>query len=137
MAEFLAWSDDYSVGNARIDSEHRRLFDLANLIFAIEQPKEQVDDLRRALHALYDYMLTHFDHEEAYMAEVAYPALETYRELHAELVNAMNEIMKTSRDYEQLERRLANLMRNWLLDHIMKQDCQIMSHVLDQDTHDV
>lgn len=36
---FLDWSESYRVGDERIDHQHKRLFDLANAVFAAkDQP---------------------------------------------------------------------------------------------------
>lgn len=125
MTEEIAWQDDYAIGHEKLDAQHQELFRLAGAVFAIEDPIEQMDEMRRILHNLYEYMRYHFKDEENVMREVGYPDLERHQGLHRELISAMNDILRASTDLMQLEVNLADLMNRWLLEHIGTEDHKV------------
>jgi len=119
------WKDEYAIGDETIDAEHRKLFDLAAQVFRIENPKQQLEEVRLVLHELYDYMKYHFEHEESLMAKYSYGGLEEQRRSHAMIIDEMNKILKTSSDLLQLEEGLKTVMKRWLVDHIINEDSKI------------
>jgi hemerythrin len=125
MSSSLLWNDDYSIGHDVIDSEHKRLFEIAGQIFAINNPLMDIAAIKKIVHQLYDYMKKHFEHEEDYMTHVVYSDTGTHKEKHAEIISEMNDILKLSKNFIQIENRLVTLMRKWLLDHILKEDLKV------------
>lgn len=121
----LTWDDDYSIGHDVIDSEHKKLFEIASQIFAVKNPLKEMSEIQKFIHELYDYMKQHFQHEEEYMADVAYSDAEMHKEKHAEIIDEMNNIVKLSKNFIQIENSLVTLMRRWLLDHILKEDLKV------------
>ena len=125
MSSSLIWNDDYSIGHDVIDTEHKRLFEIASQIFAINNPLMEVAEIKKIVHQLYDYMKEHFEHEEDYMTRVVYSGSGAHTEKHAEIITEMNDILKHSKNFIQIENRLVALMRKWLLDHILKEDLKV------------
>ena len=125
MSSSLVWNEDYCIGHDLIDSEHKKLFEIAGRIFAIKNPLMDVAAIRKSVHELYEYMKKHFDHEERHMADVVYSDMEAHKAKHAEIVGEMNDILKLSKNYIQIENRLVALMRKWLIDHILKEDLKV------------
>jgi len=125
MSSPLLWNDDYCTGHDIIDSEHKRLFEIAGQIFAINNPLKDIAAIKKLVQQLYDYMRTHFEHEEGYMAHIVYSDAGNHREKHAEIISEMNNILKFSKNFIQIENRLVALMKKWLLDHILKEDLKV------------
>jgi len=125
MSSSLLWNDDYSIGHDVIDSEHKRLFEIADQIFSINNPLMDNAAIKKIVHELYDYMKKHFEHEEDFMSRVVYSDFGTHKEKHAEIICEMNDILKLSKNFIQIENRLVSLMRKWLLDHILKEDLKV------------
>jgi hemerythrin len=125
MSSSLVWNDDYCIGHDVIDSEHKRLFEIAGQVFAINNPLMDIAAIKKLVHHLYDYMKKHFEHEEGYMTHVFYSDTGTHKEKHAEIISEMNDILKHSKNFIQIENRLAALMKKWLLDHILQEDLKV------------
>jgi len=125
MSSLLAWNEDYCIGHDLIDSEHKRLFEIADRIFAIKNPLMDEAAIRKSVHELYDYMKKHFEHEEQYMTDVSYSDSQMHKERHSEIIGEMNDILRFSKNYIQIENRLVALMRKWLIDHILKEDLKV------------
>jgi hemerythrin len=125
MSSSLLWNDDYCIGHEIIDSEHKRLFEIAGRIFAVNNPLMDITVIKKVVHQLYDYMQEHFHHEETYMVEVVYSDTGMHKEKHAEIINEMNDIVERSKNFIQIQNRLVILMRKWLLEHILKEDLKV------------
>ena len=125
MSSSLVWNDDYCIGHDVIDSEHKRLFEIAGQILAINNPVLDTPVIKKLVNQLYDYMKTHFENEENYMTSVVYSDTGTHTEKHAEIISEMNDILRLSKNFIQIENRLVPLMRKWLLDHILNEDLKV------------
>lgn len=79
MNSEIQWKDEYCLGNDLIDSEHKKLFEIASQIFAIKNPQANSDKIKKLIHELYDYMRCHFKHEEEHMAEVLFEEIDQHK----------------------------------------------------------
>ena len=125
MSSALVWNDDYCIEHDVLDSEHKRLFEIAGQILAINNPLMESPAIKKLVHQLYDYMKEHFEHEEDYMTSVEYSDIGSHKEKHADIISEMNDILRLSKNFIQLENRLVSLMRKWLLDHILNEDLKV------------
>ncbi|MBU1406012.1 MAG: hemerythrin family protein [Proteobacteria bacterium] len=124
MGEFV-WSAKYSIGNAEIDAEHQRLIELANHVASLAANNEQLARIKQYIVALYDYVKTHFQHEEEYMLALGYPQYEEHKKLHEGIIAEMNAIMKHSGNLDVLVYKFKRLMNAWVLEHILLEDSRI------------
>jgi hemerythrin len=129
MVELLEWNVEYCIGDDVIDEEHRNLFVLANDIFQIRNPAEEIEKIRPLLYKLYDYMKYHFEHEEAFMSRIKFPAIVTHKIRHSEIIDEMNTIMKSSHQISTLSEKLTEMMEKWVLKHILEEDFKMKSAI--------
>jgi hemerythrin-like metal-binding protein len=125
MDSKLEWQNEYCLGHDVIDSEHKKLFEIANKIFAINNPQTDSKIIEQLIHQLYDYMRYHFGHEEEYMDEVSFEKIEQHKKRHGEIIEEMNKILNESRDFNILELKLVYVMQKWVLIHILEEDLKI------------
>ena len=122
----FGWKQEYSVGDEKIDSEHKWLLSLANEVLGFYRFEADVDKIKAAVVSLYNYAKTHFKNEEAYMKKIGYNGLAVHQQLHAAIVNEMNKIMRQSETIDVLVYKLKRLMNNWVLKHILVDDKKII-----------
>lgn len=133
MADFLSWRDDWKTDIAWVDEDHlemvKRLNRLADACDwgsgdrgSPSTPyKERVLD---ALDALIEHNRRHFQAEEAFLREIAYPGYESHRREH---VMQLAEFLDLRRD---LERDLAQNLgphtlddfKRWFFNHVIAED---------------
>ncbi len=83
----LSWHESYNCGEPTIDQEHRRLFELANiLINAAFQRKSNPAEFDDALQKLLAHVAQHFSNEETILAQHHYPELEMHAQSHKRLI---------------------------------------------------
>jgi len=122
------WRSQMSVGNDRIDQDHRYLLCLINTIdFALGSGEHQ-DTLVTALDQLDFYSKDHFAREEKLMLKISYPKYPDQRTAHELLISQLAEIrekilaIKDDPDLQEIIPDITELLRNWLLDHVLKDD---------------
>jgi hemerythrin len=126
----FAWQDDYSVGDASIDAQHRRIIDILNLLHDLLHSEAVGDDfthgLREVFWELHAYVAEHFTYEEQRMAEAQVPAAElsAHRAEHARLTERIVgfENAIANGDGEAIAKVLPFLYGDWLVAHICGSD---------------
>ncbi|MDD5275309.1 MAG: diguanylate cyclase [Methylovulum sp.] len=87
MVLHLNWHDSYDCGQPVIDAEHRKLFDLANVLMNMAFTRgEKPQEFHQALENLLAHVIKHFADEEAILAEHHYPDLIRHSSAHKHLV---------------------------------------------------
>jgi len=129
MALFT-WSPVYSVGNDLIDSEHQKLFEMADRLHSAMLSGRGQLVLRQLFADLADYTRTHFSHEEALMARHSYPELQAHAEIHRQLIAKLSKL-QTDLAGGKLTVTMDTMqfLRDWLQHHIGKTDRLVANHV--------
>lgn len=89
----LNWHDSYDCGQPVIDAEHRKLFDLANVLMNTAFTRgEKPQEFHQALESLLAHVVRHFADEEAILAEHHYADLAAHARAHKRLVGRALEL---------------------------------------------
>ncbi|KAA6225041.1 MULTISPECIES: bacteriohemerythrin [unclassified Campylobacter] len=122
---FPKWDDSYSVHNAKIDEQHKKLFDLAGKVEYMFDKPIYKEDIKVVLSEFFNYMKDHFHDEEKYMQLISYPELEQHRIIHKEIIQSMINLIKTIKSTNDLKEKLYVVAKKWLLEHILYEDMKI------------
>jgi hemerythrin-like metal-binding protein len=116
-----------------IDDDHRHLMEIINgFILAVSEDVEEVQ-LKRTFETLSSYAGSHFSREEELQAAVGYPLAGAHHEAHRELMIklASYDLLVTSRlNLSKAKRELCMFLKDWLLNHIGKQDAKMRPYVV-------
>ena len=119
----LSWSDQYLIGNDIIDTEHKELFRLINDFHTHWLEAQDRRDIARVLNQLISYAQMHFQHEEKIMEAAGYPKLAQHQKIHEALIDSIFQLHKSySEGNLHLEINTMKFVRNWLIEHILKND---------------
>ncbi|MDZ7818853.1 MAG: bacteriohemerythrin [Aliarcobacter sp.] len=129
LKQYSGWKDIYSVNNVTIDKEHKQLFDIAQEAFLNVEDKDKTKKIKEILTDLYDYMKTHFTHEEKFMTEINYPKIEEHKKLHREIISKINDFVKQlpTMEISSFEKELAKIIDIALVHHIIQEDRKIIA----------
>jgi hemerythrin len=117
------WSDKYSVQVKSVDDQHRHLIGILNRLHDAMTKGKGASVTGPLLHELVEYTQTHFATEERIMEGTRYPGLAAHRTRHRELTTQVEDFVARSRRGEvALNISLLNFLRDWLNNHIMKED---------------
>jgi len=118
MSVKFIWEDCYSVGNPKLDEQHKKIFELASRL------PEEVDviETRSLINQLNKYVLDHFSHEEELMQKIDFPLLAEHKLLHEKFISELNAISSQPINTDLSLHRFKMFIFNWLVDHIMYED---------------
>ncbi len=123
------WNSKYSVNNAIIDDQHKRLL---NILYKLERLVSKGGDKEKMvglLSNMSDYALEHFKSEEQYMQRIGYPKLEKHKELHSMYtLEVLKYTLSHLDDAPENPREVLNFLSHWWTDHILKVDMDYSKH---------
>jgi hemerythrin len=122
----LEWSKDYCIGDAVVDAQHEKLFELTNSFCYTSASDDATHD---AVMFLVNYAVQHFDDEEALQLRVHYPNYDYHKKCHEDFKTAVNNL---AHDYltdkitiDQLKSAIVSILPAWLLNHVTGEDKKI------------
>ncbi len=126
LKECFKWKDDYTIGSKLLDLEHKTLFSLALKAISYNDLNMK-NHLKKTISELYDFMKTHFTHEEEFMREINYPGLHNHIMQHENIIKQVNDFIKTLPTLKMIdfERKLIEYMDVWIVNHIIYEDKKI------------
>lgn len=121
--ESIDWKDEFSIGNADIDEDHKEIVEIFNEMIVLSVHGKNRDECARLLTKMTNYALSHFKKEENYMQRFSYPKIENHRRQHMEYiykVSMFNLVFFGSEEFEPYE--ILKFLRDWWTNHIQKTD---------------
>lgn len=132
MGNRLIWNEQYNIGVPIIDKEHKKLLHILNKLFDFGQKEEKSHfACQEAIKYFKDHAVQHFSDEEAYMASIGYPGLETHKRIHRDFRDRM--LPALEKELEQTGYSAASIHHflgvcaGWLIGHTLMEDRMIIS----------
>lgn len=119
--------DEYLTGIEFIDNEHRRLFEIAEETYQLRNEEflvDKYDQVRAILGELRDYMIMHFQHEEAYMKSINYKRMFTQKVEHNAFIDKINQwdLDHIDENSNDMIDEMLDFLTEWLITHIFEND---------------
>ena len=130
--EGIKWDDSYSLGNKKVDAQHKQLFGLLSDLVSSCEDKSELIKIQEALDFLVNYAVQHFNDEEALQLECGYPDYERHKELHEAFKVTVTELVKRfviSGSSIELSSDLNKIVVRWLISHIQGEDKKIGKYI--------
>jgi len=127
--QLVTWSDDYSVGNEQLDTQHKSLFELLNKLHdgITDKRENQYND--EILLELQHYAVMHLSFEEIHMADILYDDLDKHMAQHDILRAKVGELSSTnSIGGPDRQKELVEFLSEWLLKHVINEDKKYSRH---------
>lgn len=125
----IKWTEELSVGNEVIDSDHKKLVELANDIAYAAKARDRFA-LSRAIKLFKDCINCHFINEAHLASELNFPfALHNlaHQNMQIELKLTERELKEDGigADHISIMEHYAKFLRDWLIKHITEEDMQM------------
>jgi hemerythrin len=120
----ITWRDGLSIGDAKIDVEHRVLVQQVNELNAGLVAQLENAEILRLMHRLLDVAAAHFANEERLLRDRGYPQVGQHRLVHETLIEQLSDAMEKFADAPASLTRLArglNISRA-LMEHLAYED---------------
>lgn len=117
------WNDSFLLNIEIIDKQHKKFFEIFDLILLLRKNEETDSKLFNVIEELQDYAHYHFQTEESLMRRANSPDLELHIMQHDFFVKKMKEF-RIAYNYNNsvLIEQIVIFMRKWLLMHISEVD---------------
>ncbi|WP_419763656.1 MAG: hemerythrin domain-containing protein [Arcobacter sp.] len=128
LKDNFIWRSTYKLNEAQIDEEHKILFDIA--LKALDYNNTNISShLKITIKELYEYMKTHFEHEEEFMEKIKYPNLEEHKQCHQNIFKELHLFLKELPNLEvvDFEKKLIQFIDISLICHILYEDKKIIN----------
>jgi hemerythrin-like metal-binding protein len=111
-----------------MDAEHHQLIALMNALHAKFEARAALAEQTAAFGALATFVVKHFADEEAHMAAIGFPGLESHKLIHKSLLQKVGEFGARAEQTKQFPPELFAFLRHWLAAHIMGIDAKYAEH---------
>lgn len=132
----MIWRDEYKIGVDLVDEQHKELFnrlgDFIQTVRSAEKVAAKKAEIDRTLAFLGDYVVTHFNAEEALQKKYNYPDFENHHEVHEQFKSEIAEFKKEfeSSGYdEDLLMEFSGYLLTWLINHVAATDQKIGDYI--------
>lgn len=123
MVKLITWKDEYSVGVAELDRQHRGLIEMIGELHEAMMEGRGGDVMGDILERLVEYTKVHFGAEEAYFAEFDYPGTAMHIAEHRKLIAEVDRYIGDFREKKTiLSVELLVFLTDWLSNHIIASD---------------
>ena len=122
----ITWKDEFSVGVAAVDFEHRELIELINGLDADMQKDATQTTVVEALGEIYARISAHFALEEKVMREAGYDGFATHKHDHERLLDELLDVIDSVDDAGHYDRAgLSRDLDRWFSDHFRTHDARL------------
>ena len=125
----LQWSDEYRIGNERIDFEHRIFFNLVADFQSARLADASMEKLERILEEVALYARFHFRSEENMMIDMQYPGLEEHKVQHYNLVEVLSNQMLGLEMGLYKPQQVEEFLVCWFVNHVMHEDSKLAEFI--------
>ncbi len=133
----IPWDDRYKIGIQEIDYQHKKLFDLVNRLYDLDDAQDHKEELRVILYEFNNYMQTHFKDEEEYMLSINYPQLQEHIQIHKDIVENLAHIIQTPAKLNIIKTKMRVVAKRVLVDHIVQEDSKIKLFQMEEEDEDI
>jgi hemerythrin len=119
------WTDDLTVGVAKIDDQHREFIAALNALLEAMSKGKGREEISGLLQFVEGYVDRHFKLEEEYMRRFMYPEYRAHKAIHDGFIMALAEIQKEFGEKGEaikLVIKVEKQMLDWLFNHIKETD---------------
>lgn len=124
---FIEWNESLAIGVEEIDEEHKGIIIKFEELYQKMRQGKGHEMYLEIIDFLEDYINTHLEHEEAYQQKINYPDFDAHKAKHDEFRKIVHEIKEET--HEEISHKdlieVNQLMKNWLINHIMEVDAKI------------
>lgn len=127
----MKWNSSFAIGIEAIDKQHQNIFEH---LLAIENSIAKRDPwhiLHFFLIQLADYVKFHLAVEEALLEIIRYPDIAHHRDMHAKLIDRIDELEDQLRQQVSAE-KLVGFFEDWFVRHVLSSDREYVAYVKKQ-----
>lgn len=124
----ITWSEEFSVGDASLDSQHLYIIDLINRIIDCQNRPSHSDLIISTLSEINNYSRYHLEYEEALLERLDYPEFNEHKALHFEYLEKTSDLSSKAQNFDKnVTDEILEFLKDWWLNHILVEDMKYKS----------
>lgn len=127
----MQWKDEYSVGIAEIDDQHKVLIELFSVIDGAIGGRESWSEVFFKLEHLREHARFHFAVEESLMRIHGYPGLPEHGDQHKHFLSKLDQLQMTTLS-RHVTLNTIHYLRDWHAEHIQAADREYVRFITGQ-----
>lgn len=157
----IQWRDEMAIDQGVIDHDHQALIAIINEFCEAKVDRDELPRLERIIAKLEHYAAAHFGREEALQRAVQYAYVEAHHHEHADLIRELRTVQRdllrlqggetppletpaprshsavgpSPEEIVRAHAEVAELLRHWLVDHIIKSDLRMKPYTAKMAAH--
>ena len=136
IMERILWTENFSVGVARLDDQHKRLVQMINRLIAEPRLTTESETISSLLSEMTSYARKHFSAEEELLRRHHYPRLEEQVAEHQAFQKKTTDFCSaTMLHVRVVPETLLHYLSDWLVHHILKTDMAYKPFFREQGIH--
>ena len=137
MTAYIVWKDEFSVGSARLDAQHKKMFGLINELFAAVREGHETGKVRQIIDGALEYGRMHLREEEGIMLQRGFPQFSIHKQVHEDYSQKINELtIAYHRRFGDISSELLQFLKAWWLNHILNMDREYAPYLADEKADD-
>ncbi len=131
----MIWKEKYKIGVPLIDEQHEELFrrvgSFLETLRSSDEWSKKVPKVNDTLAFMKEYVVVHFQDEEAYQQSIGYPEAASHSAVHQDMVNyviAFADKYESEGYQESLVQQFGGKLLAWLINHVVASDQKIGIH---------
>ena len=127
----LDWRENFSIGIAEVDHEHRELIGLINSLHAALGDERGGERVEAFLGEIFAGIAAHFALEERVMRERRYDALAEHKADHERLLDQLRDMMDAQAEGAELDDAVfGDQLAEWFAGHFRTHDARFHQHLV-------
>lgn len=120
--KLMEWNSQLDIGLDEINRQHQTLVHLINELYHLLNHNYGLASIKRVVQGLIDYTANHFKYEEILFEQIDYKQTQQHIDKHHRLVKQVLDFQARVEKGEEIGDELMAFLKNWLVQHIMKED---------------
>ena len=130
----IDWSDQWLVGEKRIDAEHQETVWLINRLHSAVEGQESPETVSKITASLVDLTEEHFGYEDRLMFAANYPKAADHRKQHQYLLKSIKSLAEDFAD-SKTHAGSVNALNSWFILHTSEDDASLGSFLSSRNQH--
>lgn len=129
----IEWTEEFSVGIDEIDMQHRKWISIVNELHDSIMETRGADSLKELIGEMEEYTDFHFSAEEEMLQKAGWPELDRHKRIHFSFKQQVTQLKRDISSGEMVLRsQVMSVIKNWLTDHILKEDREYSEFILNK-----
>ena len=129
----IEWTEEFSVGIDEIDRQHRKWISIVNELHDSIIEKRGMNSLKELIGEMEEYTDFHFSAEEEMLQKAGWPELDRHKRIHFSFKQQVTQLKRDISSGEMVLRsQVMSVIKNWLTDHILKEDREYSEFILNK-----